>query len=363
MFYPGLRYPDIWYALSACKGLFSVELYNCNQPTKARQHFLKWHNQAVKEGEFTDSVMIKLNKLRKSYGKLVAVNDLSFEVRPGEVLGFLGPNGAGKSTTMRMVTGFIEPTSGAISVMGHDVVANPLGAQKLIGYLPEGAPLYNEMTVEAFLTFIAQVRGLHGEALQQRLQTVVRQVALDRVMKQSIETLSKGYKRRVGLAQALIHDPQVLILDEPTDGLDPNQKQDVRELIQSLAEDKIVIISTHILEEVEALCTRVVIIAKGEIVADSTPAELASGSRFHKAVFVRFARVTDALQKFLELDGVQQAEQADQQTFHLFARDGVSILPKVNELIQQQQWEIEELHVQRGRLEDVFRRLTRELEA
>ena len=307
--------------------------------------------------------MIKLNKLRKSYGELVAVNDLSFEVMPGEVLGFLGPNGAGKSTTMRMVTGFIEPTAGEISVMGHNVATDPMSAQKLIGYLPEGAPLYSEMTVASFLKFIGKVRGLQGQTLEHRLQQVTSQVALKTVMEQPIETLSKGFKRRVGLAQALIHDPRILILDEPTDGLDPNQKQDVRELIQNLSEDKIVIISTHILEEVEALCSRVVIIANGAIVADSTPDELASTSRFHQSVYVRFTAHTDALQGLAELDGVHQVERLDDHGFHVFAEDGISILSAVNELVRQQQWKVEELHVQKGRLEDVFRRLTREVDA
>jgi ABC-2 type transport system ATP-binding protein len=304
--------------------------------------------------------MIELKNLRKNYGPLLAVKDISFQVQPGEVLGFLGPNGAGKSTTMRMITGFVEPTAGGISVMGHNVVANPLNAQKLIGYLPEGAPLYGEMTVYAFLKFIGEVRGLRSTALRQRIQEIAHLISLSKVLKQPVETLSKGFKRRVGLAQALIHDPQVLILDEPTDGLDPNQKHDVRELIQNLSREKIVIISTHILEEVEALCSRVVIIAKGEIVADSTPAELAKTSRFHKAVYVRFSRQVDALQEFIKLDEVLEVERVDDNTFVLLAKEGSSLLHRINELIQQQHWEVEELHVEKGRLDDVFRRLTRE---
>lgn len=304
--------------------------------------------------------MIELRNLKKSYGSLMAVKDLSFTVEPGEVLGFLGPNGAGKSTTMRMITGFVEPTAGVIKVMGHDVVANPLQAQQIIGYLPEGAPLYGEMSVEAFLKFIGEVRGLRRQDLTDRIAQVAQQVSLTKVLRQPVETLSKGYKRRVGLAQALIHDPQVLILDEPTDGLDPNQKHDVRELIQNLSSEKIVIISTHILEEVEALCSRVVIIARGEIVADNTPEELAATSRFHKAVYVKFSQENDALQKFVQIDEVLEVERVDEQTYVLLAKEGSSLLHKVNELIQQQHWDVEELHVEKGRLDDVFRRLTKE---
>ena len=304
--------------------------------------------------------MISLKNLKKNYGPLQAVRDISFEVRPGEVLGFLGPNGAGKSTTMRMITGYIEPSSGSITVMDHDVVDNPLKAQELIGYLPEGAPLYSEMTVGAFLKFIGQVRGITGVQLKQRINEVVKQVSLQKVLAQPIETLSKGYKRRVGLAQALIHDPKVLVLDEPTDGLDPNQKHDVRELIQNLSKDKIVIISTHILEEVEALCSRVVIIAKGQIVADNTPDELVATSRFHKAVFVRLSESVEAVEKFCQLDEVEEVERVDERSYLLFGEGGKSLLHSVNELIQQQQWDVEELHVERGKLDDVFRRLTKE---
>lgn len=304
--------------------------------------------------------MIELKNLKKSYGALPAVKDISFQVEPGEVLGFLGPNGAGKSTTMRMITGYIEPTAGHISVLGHDVIANPLKAQRLIGYLPEGAPLYGEMTVADFLRFIAQVRGLNGDRLTRRLEQVTQQVALDNVLQQPVETLSKGFKRRVGLAQAIIHDPQVLILDEPTDGLDPNQKHDVRSLIQNLANDKIVIISTHILEEVEALCSRVVIIARGEIVADASPEELVATSRFHKSLFIRFSKVFDALAKLIQIDEVEEVERVDERSFVLFTKEASLMLPKINALVQEQHWDVEELHMQRGRLDDVFRRLTKE---
>jgi ABC-2 type transport system ATP-binding protein len=220
--------------------------------------------------------MIEIKHLSTRYGALTAVNDISFSVSPGQVLGFLGPNGAGKSTTMKMITGFLTPTSGSISVAGHDVQDDPLAAKAVMGYLPEGAPSYGEMTVRSFLSFIADVRGLTGDRRRSRLDDVIGRLALGGVLEQMIETLSKGFKRRVGLAQALLHDPQVLILDEPTDGLDPNQKHQVRTLINDMSKDKIIVISTHILEEVDAVCNRAIIIAGGKLLADATPQELAS---------------------------------------------------------------------------------------
>jgi ABC-2 type transport system ATP-binding protein len=220
--------------------------------------------------------MIEIRNLTKRYGALTAVNDISFTVSPGQVLGFLGPNGAGKSTTMKMITGFLAPTSGTISVCGHDVENDPLAAKACMGYLPEGAPSYAEMTVRGFLEFIADVRGLTGDRRRARLDDVIARLQLDSVLEQMIETLSKGFKRRVGLAQALLHDPQVLILDEPTDGLDPNQKHQVRALINDMSKDKIIVISTHILEEVDAVCNRAIIIANGKLLADATPKELAA---------------------------------------------------------------------------------------
>jgi len=220
--------------------------------------------------------MIEISHLTKRYGPLTAVDDISFTVSPGEVLGFLGPNGAGKSTTMKMITGFISPSAGSIRVCGHDVDANPIAAKSCMGYLPEGAPNYPEMTVDAFLQFIANVRGLEGDRRKTRLDDVISRLSLTSVLPQAIETLSKGFKRRVGLAQALLHDPQVLILDEPTDGLDPNQKHEVRALINAMSKDKIIVISTHILEEVDAVCSRAIIIANGKILADESPKALAS---------------------------------------------------------------------------------------
>jgi gliding motility-associated transport system ATP-binding protein len=218
--------------------------------------------------------MIQTHKLTKHFHGLVAVEDLSFSVQPGEVLGFLGPNGAGKSTTMRMIVGFVTPTGGSASICGHDISTHPLEAKRALGYLPEGAPSYGEMTVEGFLDFIASLRGLEGAVRKARLEYVIGRLQLDGVLTQSIDTLSKGFKRRVGLAQAIVHDPPVLILDEPTDGLDPIQKHEVRTLITEIAKEKTIVISTHILEEVDAVCTRALIIAHGKLVADDTPAGL-----------------------------------------------------------------------------------------
>jgi len=218
--------------------------------------------------------MIKTQNLTKNYDGLLAVDDLTFSVEPGEVLGFLGPNGAGKSTTMRMLAGFITPTSGTGSICGHDISTDPLAAKRELGYLPEGAPHYGEMTVGGFLDFIADLRGLSGAHRKSRLDYVLGRLQLEPVIAQTIDTLSKGFKRRVGLAQAIVHDPRVLILDEPTDGLDPLQKHEVRTLIGEIAREKTIVISTHILEEVDAVCTRAIIVARGKLVADDTPAGL-----------------------------------------------------------------------------------------
>src|SRR5580692_4066887 len=232
--------------------------------------------------------MIITKNLSKRYGNKLAVDDLTFSVAPGEVLGFLGANGAGKSTTMRMIAGFVSPSAGQVSVCGHDIERSPVEAKACMGYLPEGAPSYGEMTVGEFLDFVADIRGLDGAARRERRAVVVDRLALGPVIDQVIETLSKGFRRRVGLAQALIHDPKVLILDEPTDGLDPNQKHEVRRLINELSKDKLVIVSTHILEEVHEVCTRAIIISDGRIVADEKPSALEARSRYHHAVSLRF---------------------------------------------------------------------------
>ena len=225
-----------------------------------------------------EDTMISISGLTKDFGAFRAVDDISFDVKKGEVLGFLGPNGAGKSTTMKMVTGYLPISNGKASVCGFDIETNPLEAKSKVGYLPEGAPLYGDMTTIGFLNFIAEIRGLTGEAKKTQVAFAIDKLQLQSVMNQPIDTLSKGFKRRVGFAQAILHNPDVLILDEPTDGLDPNQKHQVRALISEMAAEKAIVISTHILEEVEAVCTRAVIIAEGKIVFDDTPAALKAKS-------------------------------------------------------------------------------------
>ncbi len=304
--------------------------------------------------------MIELKSLTKKFGVFTAVDQISLSVQPGEVLGFLGPNGAGKSTTMKMLTGFLLPSSGSATVCGHDVVARPLAAQREIGYLPEGAPLYGDMTVGQFLYFIAEIRGFRGAEAERRVLQSVDRLELRAVYHQSIETLSKGYKRRVGLAQAILHDPRVLILDEPTDGLDPNQKHQVRQLIQALSHDKIVVISTHILEEVTAVCTRAVIISAGRVVADGTPLDLEQRSRYHQAVsLVMQGELRVDLSGLRSLAGVADIE-ADEQAGRVtvFPANGQAIFPAVQEHVHQQGWQVEAIHVERGRLDEVFREIT-----
>ncbi|MCJ8168859.1 ABC transporter ATP-binding protein [Atopomonas sediminilitoris] len=302
--------------------------------------------------------MIEIQQLTKRFAAHTAVDALSFKVAAGEVLGFLGPNGAGKSTTMKMLTGFLTPSSGTASICGHDIQRDTLAAQRLIGYLPEGAPCYGDMTVTGFLSFIAEVRGLKGALKRQAVQTAVEKVQLEAVLEQRIETLSKGFKRRVGLAQAILHDPKVLILDEPTDGLDPNQKHQVRKLIQSLAKDKIVIVSTHILEEVSAVCTRALIIAQGRVVADGTPYELERQSKYHQAVSLVLEKPVDsaALNALPGVAGVEVS--ADGLQLSVLAKADAVIFPAVNALLAEQQWPVAEINVERGRLDEVFRRLT-----
>jgi len=304
--------------------------------------------------------MIEIDHLSKQFAQQTVVDDLSFSVRPGEVLGFLGPNGAGKSTSMKMLTGFLPPSSGSVRIMGFDIQAQTKKAQRHIGYLPEGAPCYGDMTVGAFLNFIACIRGFRGAEKKRRIRQAAAQLELFEVLGQSIDTLSKGFKRRVGLAQAILHDPKVLILDEPTDGLDPNQKHQVRELIQSLAHDKIVIISTHILEEVSALCSRALIIAKGRLLADDTPEGLRARSRYHHAVTLCGARAVE--QAALEdLPGVATVEADDALGTNLcvLAQPGQHIFAPVHELLVKRGWAVDEIRVEQGRLDEVFRSLTR----
>jgi ABC-2 type transport system ATP-binding protein len=306
--------------------------------------------------------MIKTERLTKRYGPLLAVDDVSFQVGPGEVLGFLGPNGAGKTTTMRMLAGFVTASSGSASICGHDVATQPLAAKAVLGYLPEGAPSYGEMTVRQFLDFIADLRGLEGERRRARLAHVIEHLQLGSVLEQVIDTLSKGFRRRVGLAQAIVHDPPVLILDEPTDGLDPNQKHEVRTLINDMARDKITVISTHILEEVDAVCTRAIIIARGRIVADDTPAGLAARSRYHNAVSMQLqepSQLERARAAVAALPAVAAVEVSDRDArLTALPQAGASILAAVSEATTRAGLTLKELHLESGRLDEVFRTIT-----
>jgi ABC-2 type transport system ATP-binding protein len=309
--------------------------------------------------------MIEIRNLSKSFGPITAVDDVSFSVDRGEVLGFLGPNGAGKSTTMKMLTGFLTPTGGTAAICGHDVLKEPLAAKQKMGYLPEGAPLYPDMTPASFLEFVAEIRGYRGSEKRQRIDAAIEKTSLSRVLQQPIDTLSKGFKRRVGLAQAILHDPEVLVLDEPTDGLDPNQKHEVRALIQSMAADKAIVLSTHILEEVDAVCSRVIIIAEGQVRVDCTPAELAARSRTHNAVALSVhADQTEAVEKGLSaVDGVASVETRESDNglanFLVLPQGGRSIVAAVGAQAREGGWKVEELHVEHGRLDDVFRELTK----
>ncbi|MDP7595155.1 MAG: ABC transporter ATP-binding protein [Pseudomonadales bacterium] len=306
--------------------------------------------------------MIEIVNLSRHFGQLTAIDDISFTVEAGEVLGFLGPNGAGKSTTMKMITGFLAPSSGSISVSGFDIGTQTIEAQKRIGYLPEGAPCYEDMNPLQFLGFIAAIRGFKGDEQQQKVAQVVTTMGLESVLTQKIETLSKGFKRRVGLAQAIIHNPEVLILDEPTDGLDPNQKHQVRNMIRSLSKDKIVIISTHILEEVTAVCTRATIIANGKIVSDCSPAELESKSRYAHAVTLHLTEQQSAATKLSELPGVSAVEVNEEgKLLTVLTEGGQSIYEQVNDLVRQESWQVDALYVEKGRLDEVFRKITEEV--
>lgn len=308
--------------------------------------------------------MIEIEGLTKRFGPFTAVANLSLKVGKGEVLGFLGPNGAGKSTTMKMITGYLAPTAGRVGVCGHDVETDALAAQSAIGYLPEGAPAYGDMTARQFLLFIAEVRGFAGAAGKARVEAAVAKTELEGVLDQSIETLSKGFKRRVGLAQAILHDPPVLIMDEPTDGLDPNQKHAVRRLIRGMAAQKAIVVSTHLLEEVEAICTRAVIIDRGQIVADGTPAELLARSRYHNAVTIALpASLRDAaaakLKALATVSGVDVETGGDGTVrFTAFPRNGALAIEDVSALAVAEKWDVRELRAEAGRLDEVFRAIT-----
>tara|TARA_R110002110_G_scaffold56762_4_gene161017 strand:- start:3868 stop:4896 length:1029 start_codon:yes stop_codon:yes gene_type:complete len=312
--------------------------------------------------------MIVIDNLTKHFGPFTAVDRISFSVAKGEVLGFLGPNGAGKSTTMKMITGFLAPSGGSARVCGHDIVASTLAAQRSIGYLPEGAPAYGDMTARGFLKFIARVRRLSTADALRAIDRAVEATELGSVLDQPIDTLSKGFRRRVGLAQSILHNPPVLIMDEPTDGLDPNQKFEVRKLIGRMAAEKAIVISTHILEEVDAICTRALIIDRGRVVADGTPAALMSRSRYHNAVSLTLGGRTPVAvaEKLKSLPGIANIEivpRGEETTFTLFpVRSGESdtlLVDAVARLARDENWPVRALYGEAGRLDEVFRTLTR----
>ncbi len=307
--------------------------------------------------------MIKVDNLVKVFGTKRAVDGISFAVERGEVLGFLGPNGAGKSTSMRMITGFITPTGGKVSVGGHDIVENPIPAKRLIGYLPENAPAYTDMTVNGFLGFTAEIRGLRGDAKKKAVNRAVELCFLESVLHQSVETLSKGYRHRTCFAQSIIHDPDVLILDEPTDGLDPNQKHEIRTLIKRMGEKKAIIFSTHILEEVDAVCSRAVIIDRGRIVANGTPEQLRQKSEWAGAVTLHITGMGagEVKDKLAQLRSAKRAtaeangKSVKATVFPRTAGDG----DFTREVIEAtRNWQVEELHTEEGRLDEVFRSIT-----
>ncbi|MFA6931841.1 MAG: ABC transporter ATP-binding protein [Lentisphaeria bacterium] len=309
--------------------------------------------------------MIKTINVQKSFGSSLAVDQVSFEVNRGEVLGFLGPNGAGKSTTMRMITGFLPLSGGKIMIGDYDIEENPIEAKRLMGYLPENAPAYADMSVGAFLEFVARIRGMKGVEAKEAVEKAIGICHLEKVRMQIIDTLSKGYLHRVCFAQAILHDPPILILDEPTDGLDPNQKHEMRELIKEMGKSKAIIVSTHILEEVEAICTRVIIIDQGKLVFNGTPAELLAQSPEAGQVSVRIqgktaAEIREKLPEIPELASVCiKSDTAQGVVAVLSAKQGKAIASgKVKKYLEAQNWDFDELHTDSGRLDDVFRQIT-----
>ncbi len=309
--------------------------------------------------------MIKTIDVQKSFGPSLAVDRVSFEVNKGEVLGFLGPNGAGKSTTMRMITGFLPLSGGKITVGDYDIEENPIEAKRLMGYLPENAPAYADMSVIAFLEFVAKIRGLSGAEAKEAVERAISICHLEKVRLQIIDTLSKGYLHRVCFAQAILHDPPVLILDEPTDGLDPNQKHEMRELIKEMGKSKAIIVSTHILEEVEAICTRVIIIDQGKLVFNGTPAELLAKSSEAGQVLVRVqgrgaAEVREKLQGAPDVAAVRiSKEEPTGVTAVLSAKAEKKVQAgKVHKFLRELNWDFDELHTEGGRLDEVFRQIT-----
>jgi ABC-2 type transport system ATP-binding protein len=302
------------------------------------------------------AAVLKTENLVKHFGAIAAVSDISLSVNAGEVVGILGPNGAGKTTTLRMATGYTVPTSGHSYICGYNVVHDSLSARRLFGYLPEGSPLYGDMTVQSYLSFVARARGLEKLRANEAIAKVIDRLDLSEVFDQTIETLSKGFKRRVGLAQATLHDPALLILDEPTDGLDPNQKISVRNLIRNMGSEKAVLISTHILEEVEAVCTRVIVLANGRLIADSTPAALRSQSRYAHAVTITLPANSQIPAMNREYETLILPDRRVQMT--ILSADKKPVLADVMSSLEQAKVIPLDVVVEAGRLEDVFQRLT-----
>ena len=315
--------------------------------------------------------MIEVENIGRHFGNIKAVDGISFEAKKGEVLGFLGPNGAGKSTTMKMLTCFLTPSFGTARIDGHDITKETIMVRSKIGYLPENAPLYGEMTVKDFLTFVSEIRSLENK--KNAINSVVEKCFLHEVLGQKIETLSKGFKRRVGLAQALIHDPEILILDEPTDGLDPNQKHEVRALINQMAQTKCIILSTHILEEVDSVCTRAIIISKGKKVEDSTPEQLRKKSSTYGDIVLVFANTSEQYGEKNSKEGIEKKIEEElrkigrvkvskigaRTEYNLVSDDSMSSFEKVTKLVKENSWKPIDLRLDNGQLENVFREVTR----
>lgn len=304
--------------------------------------------------------MIEAIDLKKSFGATQAVKGVSFVVPKGQIVGFLGPNGAGKSTTMRLLTGYLSPDSGEARINGYSITKEPLAAKSQIGYLPESAASYRSMTVLEYLDFAAQLRGLEREGLKRAVDLVIEKTKLEEAVHKTIGTLSKGFRQRVGFAQALVHDPPVLILDEPTDGLDPNQKREVRSLIRSLAQEKAILLSTHILEEMEAVCDQAIVLHQGQIVAQGTPSQLLARSKRQGAVELGFAGAIsiEAKTALSSLEGLADLETLGERRLLALAQPGVSLLAPLQSKLAQLGLEPQEIFVHKGSMEEVFAQLT-----